>query len=305
MKFKSINHKNKKPIYVLFEITRNCNLNCEYCTYDRLKQDMNLNLIKNCIDKISKIDKDIDIDFMGGEVTLHPNLKEIIEYSLKKLKNSTIYISTNLTRPLNFFKNLIKDLDVERIIFYTTYHHSQNVNEFKEKIDYLTSKGSRIYLKFLCEPNLEIIKETYNKLIKTDYEKFFIKYLWKYRRDNLYSKECLKWMEESTIENDDIFVIDWGNELKEYSYKELKKENLDIFTDYYCPIYSHLTVNILGEITSTCFRDTNTLIQKNKIGNIFMLQDLNSIFDKCDELHKCPNIECTELFLNPFKCQEL
>lgn len=310
IQFKSIDLNTKKPIYIIFEITKRCNFDCDYCTYERRPLELSYDVVKNVIDKLSLSNEVCDIDFMGGEVTLHKDLVDIVKYSLNKLGKSIIHISTNLSKPISYwtdFYNKLKNEDIDRMIFYTTYHSTSNIIEFKEKIDYLISNNFRIFIKLLCDSNkLDHIKYCYNLLKQCGYEKFFVKYLWKYRDNSDYSNEYLQWMEESSIDNNDIFTIIWQNGenefKKEYSYKELKKENLDIFKDLYCRVNRHLSINVLGNIEPTCLRNKDNLISKHhSLGNVFFIKNFDKIFEEKNKLVKCQNSECTELFLNPYK----
>jgi len=311
MKFKSIDLYEDKPIYIIFEITRECNYNCLYCTYKKKNLRLSVGNIKNIIDKLSLSSEIFDIDFMGGEVTLHPDLVEIIKYSLIKLKNSTIHISTNLSNPLSYFvsfNNQLNKCDISRLVFYATYHSSTDIYKFKEKIKYLYDNGYRIYLKFLCDSEkFEYMKNCYDILNQHECEKFFVKYLWNYRENNTYSDEYLEWMKQSSYDNGDVFYIKWEDDgkiiTKDYTYIELKDANLDIFKGYYCRMNRLLCINVMGAIVSVCKRNSSSILEPHKIGNAFTIKDFDCVFSHKNDLIKCPYEECTELFNNPYKCR--
>jgi len=94
-------------------ITEYCNFRCPYCRglsdeiygFRKIKQ-LSFNEVANNIDLWCK-DKPLkNIRFSGGEPTLHPDIKKIIEYSYSKgIKR--IAISTNGSNKLELYKDLI------------------------------------------------------------------------------------------------------------------------------------------------------------------------------------------------------
>ena len=74
------------PSKVYFEITRRCNLKCEYC-YNNSRNDFSSELFKDQIIKV--VDElyelgTFEIRLTGGEPTLHPHFFEIVKYIEKK-----------------------------------------------------------------------------------------------------------------------------------------------------------------------------------------------------------------------------
>lgn len=69
------------PISVEFHLTDNCNLNCEWCTDKELRQNkavMDLQIIKRLFREFWHHGTGVTLEG-GGEPTLHPNFKEVVE----------------------------------------------------------------------------------------------------------------------------------------------------------------------------------------------------------------------------------
>jgi MoaA/NifB/PqqE/SkfB family radical SAM enzyme len=71
---------------IFLELTNYCNMNCEFCAdhlMTRPRGCMNLDLAKSVIDQLKKIDfKGTLITSLMGEPLIHPNFKEILNYSI-------------------------------------------------------------------------------------------------------------------------------------------------------------------------------------------------------------------------------
>lgn len=76
-----------------FQVTKNCNLNCEFCCgADRRRNDSTTLEIKSVIDKLEKAGVD-RIVLTGGEPLVRKDIDEIIKYIYDKGIN--VYLSTN------------------------------------------------------------------------------------------------------------------------------------------------------------------------------------------------------------------
>jgi len=74
------------PLYVIWEITCDCNLRCKHCLSDSGKPHPNeLNTLeaKKLIDSLEKM-KVFNIDFSGGEPLIRPDIFELLEYASQK-----------------------------------------------------------------------------------------------------------------------------------------------------------------------------------------------------------------------------
>lgn len=72
--------RNYKPVFAIFELTMRCYTDCTYCYADRSRGDkdkLTLDEIKDIIRQMKAFDvKEISIN--GGEVLMHPDIKEIL-----------------------------------------------------------------------------------------------------------------------------------------------------------------------------------------------------------------------------------
>jgi MoaA/NifB/PqqE/SkfB family radical SAM enzyme len=76
-----------------FQVTKNCNLNCEFCCgADKSKKDSTTAEIKSVIDKLEKAGVD-RIVLTGGEPLIRRDIDEIIKYIYGK--GIKVYLSTN------------------------------------------------------------------------------------------------------------------------------------------------------------------------------------------------------------------
>ena len=94
----------EEPLLAHVSITDKCNLNCQYCYANdgSHMKDMGLSEFKYILDKLDKAGI-LSIILTGGEPLLHPNINEILDYSIRK--KITVLLLTNLS--------MIDTLDLE------------------------------------------------------------------------------------------------------------------------------------------------------------------------------------------------
>lgn len=136
------------PLGAFIEITDSCNLKCIHCYggYDNKHTEfMSLENFKRVADKLNSLNV-ISLELSGGEITLHPNLIEILKYA----------ISLNFTK-IGLITNglLLKD-DVLDLI-------CTNKERFNIQLDLhgLTDEYLEWFMgaKHLLEPTMRIIKK--------------------------------------------------------------------------------------------------------------------------------------------------
>lgn len=116
---KNIFFELKAPVVVDFELTYNCNLNCEFCyvSNDKLNRENikepSINKRKRIIDKIANLEIN-HVVFTGGEPLLSPQLLDLVNYTVKKGVNASI--NTNATLVSKSFAKALKKLNVGVLI---------------------------------------------------------------------------------------------------------------------------------------------------------------------------------------------
>lgn len=98
------------PHVALVEITKSCNLKCEYCPNKSFTDNnifMDKDVYKSIIDQLPP---DIELQPVGvGESTLHPGFPEMVEYASSRNKFKLISVTTNLTaKKSDYYANLFE-----------------------------------------------------------------------------------------------------------------------------------------------------------------------------------------------------
>jgi radical SAM protein with 4Fe4S-binding SPASM domain len=93
-----------KPFKVFLELTHNCNLRCKHCYLDEHNANMlTLDEAKNIMDQLYESDV-VELVLTGGEIGLHPDIIQIIEYATRR------FVVTLLTNGTLFDENIIKSI---------------------------------------------------------------------------------------------------------------------------------------------------------------------------------------------------
>lgn len=82
-----------KPLSLTFQLTRNCNYRCVYCSEPPGIRTRSLSEMKGMIDKLQGMRR---IIFSGGEPMLYEHFWEILEYARDKFE--LVVLSTNASR---------------------------------------------------------------------------------------------------------------------------------------------------------------------------------------------------------------
>lgn len=284
------------PIYILWEITQRCNYWCSYCDqYARKQSELSWDNIKKILYKLESSNHNIIIDLFGGEPTLNSNYLKILDY-LKTSKIKCITTS-NGYKNKQFFQEIV-DKYSTKFEFTLSYHHEcSKIDEFVEKINILGSNGVKVNVTYICHPQyFEEIKAGYEKIINSKFSTLNLKYLWDYRKTNIYSDEYLKWIEEHLYDNQDRYFIDE----KEYTIYDLKKQNLDNFKGWDCQANKVLFINYMGMVYRQCFKFWDI-----PLFNIVLEKDINKLFNRKNEYITCPSDECgCDMYLKVLKWKD-
>ena len=148
MIFEGIDHEIQR-LYVHWDITTVCNYKCNYCyallDYEEKKQwnkEMDKQKIDIVIKSLELRSLPIFLGLLGGEPTLSKNyfyiLEKLKEKVLGKFDRDRLYITTNLSRDIEWWKKHPK-LDKTFILasFHPEYHNKETIKKFVEKLLYL------------------------------------------------------------------------------------------------------------------------------------------------------------------------
>jgi len=100
------------PIYVVFDVTSKCNLNCIHCYSSEQYEELKTNDVYHVLDMLYEVGAGL-IDFGGGEPLLRSDIFDIISYS----KHLGFYtsISTNGTLLSSSIVKHLKTLDIDHV----------------------------------------------------------------------------------------------------------------------------------------------------------------------------------------------
>ena len=157
-------------LYILAYIIDSCNYCCKYCYNEKPYTQKQLNLEYLC--KFIKFvvskhpDKYIQLELIGGEPTLHPDLVEFCN-SLKPLANIHIKIFTNLQADITLYEELLSNKNLTLISSWHSLHNDKYNSAFIEKITRLLSTNkSQIEVRVMYEyDNTQAAIDVANKLL--------------------------------------------------------------------------------------------------------------------------------------------
>ncbi|MEN8192656.1 MAG: radical SAM protein, partial [Bacteroidota bacterium] len=140
-----------------WDVTKRCNLNCEYC-FGKItdpKVVVNLIDIEKLIATLDKTDKVFRISFTGGEPTMVPNFVEALNAITEKhfISFNTNLITKNLTK-------IIDAVDPQRILhIHASLHYDELVKKnllerFIENFKLFKKNGFNIFTEVVAYPPL-------------------------------------------------------------------------------------------------------------------------------------------------------
>jgi organic radical activating enzyme len=203
----------KKFLFIYWQINDFCNFKCNYCVPSlnqgffsiKNKQLTPSNqTIINFIDNIKKQknDKEIYFSLSGGEPTLHPLFREIIN----ELHNSSrIELITNGSRSISWWKSLDHLPNIVRISLHPEYTDIDKINKLAT---YIISRNSLIRFNLSMDPdNWDQSKELYEKL-DSNFKKFLkpkTLHDWSKKEKPIrnYTEHQKEWMKEIFLNTED------------------------------------------------------------------------------------------------------
>ena len=153
-----------KNIFFSWWLTDVCQYRCTYCYAadflgKRMLNDKNLQSTYKSVLSRLNMNKtpEFEVELLGGEPTTHPHLKAIVESLRKNKKCKDVSVVTNLTRSVDYFKDLDKlDEHGEHYLsIVPTYHPEYHDVKFIEKCRMLrdTMVNVEVSLNINLDPN--------------------------------------------------------------------------------------------------------------------------------------------------------
>jgi MoaA/NifB/PqqE/SkfB family radical SAM enzyme len=145
-----------------FLITNFCNQSCPFCfaskemSHKRQNKEINLQDFERYLNELSKL-KVETIKLLGGEPTLHSQLSQIIDLSLKKFKYVQIF--TNGLVPAEKIKILEKYYPKVRLTFNTTtpaFINNTKSREYLSKLIIKIARKTQVTLSITLDPFFDI-----------------------------------------------------------------------------------------------------------------------------------------------------
>jgi MoaA/NifB/PqqE/SkfB family radical SAM enzyme len=99
--------KMEVPLAVELQLNTNCNLRCKHCCQPAYNKIMATNKVKSILSTLYKA-KVFELNLVGGELFLHPDIEEIIELSCSKYNFSTTLITNGTLLNARLIKKLSK-----------------------------------------------------------------------------------------------------------------------------------------------------------------------------------------------------
>jgi len=172
--FNGIDHK-KERLYIHWDITTKCNFDCEYCyakynygsDWQKENKRTTIDIILNSL-RLSSLP--IFLGLLGGEPTESEHYFYILDYVSKNIlprnKDNRLYITTNLSRDLEFWKEHPKlDNTFMLLSFHPQFNKTEKkVIEFIEKVKYL-KKYFKVKINIMLDPKFEDINRLWLKYL--------------------------------------------------------------------------------------------------------------------------------------------
>ena len=138
--YQGIIPEEKNYLYVDWCTGTQCNYNCSYCCQSSRdkKQEFILNpgKIDKTLDVLYSLKRPIEISLAGGETTLFPHLRYLLEKTTDHVMTERVTVLTNGHKPLSYFDELVSGLDLNNLFIYWSVHpeYTGNIRKFQTKV---------------------------------------------------------------------------------------------------------------------------------------------------------------------------
>jgi len=308
------NFKKKIPtLEIHWDTILICQYKCSYC-YARDRTDWfkfpETNSHETIIKALSKSHLPLKLGLLGGEPTIHPKYKEILQLwndtcSFNETYNvpNTLYTSTNGVRDLDWFKSIPS---YENMSFLWSFHPENSDNlSLEEKMKVMLSKGYECGINLMMLPAIKYRDKTldmYNRCKNLGIE--VVPTYLHIKKDRIddsrvmlnYNEEFWIWVKSNfdLIKKDKHYIKIQGDAkiLEQHlTEDEIFENRYNLFKGYSCML-NHYKINVDGTVNVLCVEDNRTCLVEN-----------NDYFKNIQKIQrfKCPLPACTcaELFEIP------
>lgn len=269
-----------------------CNYSCEYCPkilHSGTRPWVDLSLIENTLLKIKNYfpQKNIRVEFLGGEITLYKDFLELMKFC--KNNNIPNMIFTNASRTLRYWEEAIPYLDE---ILLTFHPATTDKNHFENIIKLCIEYNSKFYVHIAMPKTIFLDTAEYASYLKDTYPELLISTVLmmdKEHRMNFqgfyydYSAEEIQFVKNSDASKTK-FIAEYEDSSTEiFNITDIKHRHINQFKGLSCGTADSISIiNIDANGTAS----TSLCRQKPKI-NIYT--------DKLDQLfhnHVCQKTFC-------------
>jgi len=264
-----LNFRKQYQYQINFYITTVCNINCSYC-YARKNllwnKIYNFNEIIRNLKIINKFLKKSFLSFLGGEPTLYPKFKEILNYSINELNNLDFHFYTNgssdLEKILSFPQS--KKINITMSLHFELFDNKQFFKKFLDNLDFLIENNYNFNLTIVFFNNKRFLQEITNIILKfknKNLEKnIFISFIHDYFNEKDFEKYFFEYKNFTNNFNCQKFSSVESNFLKKCFYNEI-----DILYDnfYYISINNCVEKFLNNSIKNKFIKKDNKIILNN------------------------------------------
>jgi len=271
--YTSAGHTNYNISTFTWDLIDVCQYRCTYCyalpwlvkKLDVKKTQTYKSILKRL--RIIQTDK-FKIEILGGEPTLHPNLRDIILDLSHNRRCIEININTNFTKPVDYFAELVQGAASQiRVLVSLHVEYVTCIDTLLNKLQQLAKlHGIEAHLNINLHKDKKYI-ETYKTCLsfcKVNGISVGVNYL--NSTDNYeskYSEEVLDEIKEYThTDLEKIPYITTTKEVEYYNLHEIVEKKLNKFHGSLCKA-KMWTITNTGEIINTCTREPLALTSSN------------------------------------------
>ena len=246
---------NQNTIKIEWNLGKRCNLDCGYCPpmiHDNFSSHTDISILKNTIDKLKDLMRPIKLSFTGGEPTIHPQIKSLIEYARDRI--DWINVTTNGLRRPSWYQKL----PVNHYVFSLHFDNKHHIRALKNILEFsqINNKEKEFFVNVMAHQDyMNDVKAAVDKLQDLSIKYAVRRIRWTEKHDhfddNKYNQQDLDWILENTATASPNCLID--DSLKIHA-NDVIKQHLNQFEGWRCSAgIESLMINWDGDVhRATC-----------------------------------------------------